>query len=746
MGAVMGYADRRSVRAGERIGFKVSCDVGANYSAEIVRLHSPQAYPPPMSPPFRVSAMNSAVDGSYPSRAQHIPIGSYGLVAADRAFATLGAFTLAATIWPTLPKDGEQIVLGTWSPATGNGIALSLDTQGRPCLIVGHGTGRERSVINLPVTLSAQRWMFIAASFDPASRRVVLVAIPADRHAFDSGLAAQRIASLEAPPVHVAAPLVIAAAITSTTGAKRRTALHFNGKIERPVLLAAALDVAALTALAVAGPGRQVHPAALGEWDFSQAIDSDRLVDLSPAHRQGIAINLPTRAVMGSAWTGERHDWRAVPGEYAAIHFHDDDLADAAWDTDFTLAIPRDWPSGCYAAHLVAGDSEFWVPFFVRPVKGAEGSTARAAFLVPTCTYAAYSNFRSRVTGRWNELYHGRLTVLDRTDWLMQDYPGLVSSTYDQHRDGSAVVYSSMLRPVTNFRPTGRIYKFCQDLLIIDWLEKAGFSYEIVTDDDLHAEGEAALAPYACILSASHPEYYTTAMLDGLEAYLRDGGRFMYLGGNGFYWRTAFHPTLPGVVEVRRKGLGFLGPTAVPEGHFSMTGEVAGTWLSVGRPPNMIAGVGFITQGFDTCEGYRRTPASRDARAAFVFAGVSEEIIGDFGMLQGGAAGYEVDRADPALGTPSHALVLASSENHSNIYEVSVSSFMDLVPKRDPSAPDQIRADMVFFETPRGGAMFSVGSISWCGSLAHNDYDNNVARVTANVLRRFIDPTPFDMA
>ena len=44
---------------------------------------------------------------------------------------------------------------------------------------------------------------------------------------------------------------------------------------------------------------------------------------------------------------------------------------------------------------------------------------------------------------------------------------------------------------------------------------------------------------------------------------------------------------------------------------------------------------------------------------------------------------------------------------------------------------------MVFFERPNGGAVFSVGSITWCGSLSHNDYDNNVSRITENVLRRF---------
>jgi N,N-dimethylformamidase len=52
---------------------------------------------------------------------------------------------------------------------------------------------------------------------------------------------------------------------------------------------------------------------------------------------------------------------------------------------------------------------------------------------------------------------------------------------------------------------------------------------------------------------------------------------------------------------------------------------------------------------------------------------------------------------------------------------------------------------MVFFETPKGGAVFSTSSISWAGALAHNGYDNNVSRITANVVKRFIDPKPFEL-
>ena len=57
----------------------------------------------------------------------------------------------------------------------------------------------------------------------------------------------------------------------------------------------------------------------------------------------------------------------------------------------------------------------------------------------------------------------------------------------------------------------------------------------------------------------------------------------------------------------------------------------------------------------------------------------------------------------------------------------------------------KVRADMTFFETPGGGAVFSVGSIAWGGSLPHDGYENNVARISENVLRRFLDPRPFAM-
>jgi hypothetical protein len=43
---------------------------------------------------------------------------------------------------------------------------------------------------------------------------------------------------------------------------------------------------------------------------------------------------------------------------------------------------------------------------------------------------------------------------------------------------------------------------------------------------------------------------------------------------------------------------------------------------------------------------------------------LDDQVLGDFGLSGGGAAGYELDRADRRLGTPDHAIVVASSEGH----------------------------------------------------------------------------------
>jgi N,N-dimethylformamidase len=39
--------------------------------------------------------------------------------------------------------------------------------------------------------------------------------------------------------------------------------------------------------------------------------------------------------------------------------------------------------------------------------------------------------------------------------------------------------------------------------------------------------------------------------------------------------------------------------------------------------------------------------------------------------------------------------------------------------------------------------MFSTGSITWISSTLENDFDNDIATITRNVVDRFLDPAPF---
>jgi N,N-dimethylformamidase len=337
--------------------------------------------------------------------------------------------------------------------------------------------------------------------------------------------------------------------------------------------------------------------------------------------------------------------------------------------------------------------------------------------------------------------------VVDPYDLYLGEHREMGGSIYDVHTDGSGISYSSTRRPIVSMRATHRHWvtgaprHLPFDLYMVDWLEEKGFEYDVITDEDLHVHGMELLDQYKVVMTGSHPEYWTGPMLDTLETYLGGGGRLMYLGGNGFYWVTAMDPERPHVVEVQR---GFAGSRAWAshpgELELASTGEIGGIWRHVGRSPNAIVGVGFAAQGWDLkTPGYRRLEASRDPRAAFIFEGIGDdEPIGEFGLVMNGAAGDELDRADARLGTPAHALVVATSAGlHSDYYLVCHEDMFVMGKEIHGTDNENVRADMVYFETDNDGAVFSVSSINWFGSLSYNDYDNNVSRITENVLRRF---------
>lgn len=743
---LIGYSDKFSVAPGERLAFKVSTDL-AQYEVAIVRLiHGDEN---PAGPGFKEEVVRTPVNGAYPGRRQEIHCGSWLTVPDRPALRRLKSLTLQAWIFPTATDRGvRQGLISKWWSTDPAGYGLGLGPGGDLELRVGLRDGDGWSLSTGRV-LRGRRWHFVAAAIDRSTGEVFLCqhecsGIGPDTASCSVTGALPRQAALDS-----GAPLLLAAGRACRLDGRILGKELYDGKLDRPSLLSRALGTEELEQLRQGASPQQVGRQDLvAAWDFSKEMHTSRVRDPGPNQLHATAVNMPARAVTGHNWSGRETDFKRSPAEYGAIHFHGDDLEDAAWRTDFTLEIPRTLGSGIYAARLRGADREDHIPFFVRPAAGAR--RARAALLVPTLTYLAYANERMDYSRSLAALMaSSRPLNRDPRDLYLVDHPELSASLYDHHRDGSGFIYASRLRPIANLRPKylkwrkGGPRHLASDLYLVDWLETKGFSCDVITDEDLHTRGLELLRDYRVLLTGTHPEYTTGSMLSALEQYLGQGGRLMYLGGNGFYWVTGISEEKTHVMEVRRGHAGSRTWESAPgEVHHSTTGEMGGLWRHRGKAPNKLVGVGLSCMGWSTkSPGYARTSASGDPRAAFIFEGVGErEIIGDFGLAMGGAAGDELDRLDFELGTPPHTLLPASSTGHNHHYQQVIEDIPQLKSERlyGGSTHPPIRADMVYFETARGGAVFSVGSMSWCGSLSHNDYDNNVSRITENVLRTFL--------
>lgn len=734
---LMGYTDPFSVANGQTIRFKISSELPGAYHAEIVRLRCADQ----SGVGLKQTTVATPVNREYPARFQPTQAGSYVEVSTPEAF-TLDCLSIQLYLWPTTPSKGRQALLGTWDASQGSGYVLMLDEHGALALLLGDGT--QRQTISTQVPLLERHWYLVAASFDVVSGEVWLGQRPLLRYA-RGDTTAQTSARLDIAPGAGRTCRMAAwyEPTTSGPGTERVTAGGlYNGKLEAPVVVQRVLSPHEREALLSDAAPAGLDDAVVAYWDFSREMSSTRIIDVSPHGRHGETVHLPARAMKGHNWDGSEYNWTHKPEHYGAIHFHDDDLYDCGWETDFPWAVPDDLPSGLYCAYLTQDGHEDYVPFVVRPPRGTAHTPL--ALLLPTASYWAYANRHVEVEWRERENVVGAFASVDPTSLFLHEHPEFGVSMYDMHSDGSGVCYASRLRPILNMRPLERLWQLPADTHIIDWLDAQGFAYDVITEDDLDAEGDALLAPYRCVITGTHPEYPSKRMMDAYAAFQHRGGRFIYFGGNGFYWRTSYHPTLPGVIEHRRAEDGIRSWMAEGgEYYHSFTGELGGMWRRMGRAPQSVAGTGMTAQGFDVSTYYERTDASFDPRAAFIFEGIgATERIGDFGSIGGGAAGWEIDRADPALGTPPHALIVATATNFSSVYHWVKEELTHTHSANTGETCPFVRCDMVFYETPNGGAVFSTSSIAWAGALAHNNYDNNVSRLTANVLRRFLDTTP----
>lgn len=491
-------------------------------------------------------------------------------------------------------------------------------------------------------------------------------------------------------------------------------------------------------------------PLLLAKYDFSLEMSSDRIVDVSGRGHNGILLNAPTRAVRGYDWDGSDSDWTKAQSGYDAIHFHDDDLDDAKWDTDFVISIPIDARSGAYAVVVdtVNGRDSDSITFFVRPNNWTADNSQKVCLIFSTFTYLAYANERMYDTTRHNDADLGPGFDISKAlksgeFYKMRRRQDLGLSCYDRHNDGSGVCYSSSKRPILNVRPGyimwafSRPREFSADLMMLGFLEREGIPYEILTDHDLHARGASALQGFNTVITGCHPEYPSLKSFSAYNAYAKGGGNLMYMGGNGFYWVSSLNHAA-NRLEIRRGDVG-VRPFSLPGGEHvnSLDGQRGGLWRSRGMSCNTLFGVGFCAQGTGLGVPYRRTEASQVTKYSWMFEGVEGDLIGTHGF-GGGASGDEIDRYGIENGSPRDALILATSTGHSDDFGIAIEDLLYPALNTLGTQTDRIRSDIVYYVGSGGGAVFSVGSINWYCSLAWDDYCNNVAKLTGNVIKGFL--------
>ncbi|KAH8805087.1 hypothetical protein F5884DRAFT_708286 [Xylogone sp. PMI_703] len=722
---IIGYVEPWIASPGDTIDVKVS-STEAELKYHFVRMiHGPQGTD---FSGMKQEVVTEIPSGNFKGRYQVAHPGSYAIMdERDYQVQSTGVeFTLY--FQSTLPGAKHfQTIVSTLNIPTKTGYAVVLTVEGLVEFWIG--TGKTVEVISTTFKATSKRWTELRFTIQDA----ILYYGISPRSSFaeppGSPVKGHKHLNYEA---NISDPCILTFATSFAKGpdeASTHPTNFFNGRLDSPTMK------------------RPSGSDVLAKWDFSINMSGDEISDVSKTGANGRLVNAPTRAVTGYDWDGTESDWTKARFGYGAIHFHEDDLDDAGWDTDFSVSLPE-LRSGVYTIHIEATDGKVkdMVPFYIRPTVSTSAKLgAKVAYIISTFTYLAYGN--EHVYDRAELMRSGGYTWSVRRDEHARKIErrlDLGLSCYDVYNDRSGVIHSTAKRPILNMRPDYISWNFHRprglsaDLIMLEFLEKSGIPYDVICDHDLHTFGMRFISHYGTIITGSHPEYHTVESLTAYSNYIKSGGNIMYLGGNGFYWSCATQQESLHRVEIRRGDQGCRAFTLGGGDRIFTNGQQGLLWRSRGVASNYLFGIGSCGCGEGPGVPYKRTDASKDVALAWMFKGISEdELLGEYGF-GGGASGDEIDRCDYRLGSPYNTIVVATSTGHPDEFGIFPEDVEFPVINTLGTQTEDIRSDVVYYESAGGGAVFSVGSINWFCSLGWNNFQNNIARLTDNVLREFV--------
>lgn len=375
------------------------------------------------------------------------------------------------------------------------------------------------------------------------------------------------------------------------------------------------------------------------------------------------------------------------------------------WPAAFKLPVADTWKSGYYHVALKVEDAGG--KYFQRGRRTAEsscffivraaepGKNSKILLQLSTNTYNAYNNWG----GFSLYSYNGRANV-------------------QGHR-------------VSFQRPPSSQYSNWESPFV-NWAESNGYTLDFAANSDLEFHPEE-LKAYKLVLSVGHDEYWSAPMRDHLEAFIAAGGNVAFFSGNTCCWQVRSEDA--GQALVSWKQWYNLDPL-YRGGDHSLLSTLWSHHL-VGRPENMLTGVGFLFGGYHRSHGQYM-----DGKASYTVHRPDHWLYEGTGLKRGDEfggkdtiVGYECDGCEFELkdglpvpthkdGTPAGFEILGSCPAR---WHPGDSVFYEQFPK------DRVGAAVLGTYT-RGGTVVTAGSTDWAHGLRGKD--PAVERITRNVLEK----------